>query len=308
MDSSVRAAVRRGAGSGRQLKAGSGIIFHERLSTHEPRQTLDTPEHRWIPAQLDRIVRRLGQLQQSEAGYDDAYRDCLDLSLGPRIEVDPLHLSAKRISLLHEYWCYLALLRLVSEVVGAHGRVDELFSIRQQGLHVLLEKGRKTTVPFDIADGRKISVSYNARFQGDSYIFAQKLDLPISFEDPNWHPLHLLLDAKYRVEGSPEYKERYGTPGPPEDAINVLHLIATQFLTARRVTCATVTCDTRWLRQRPCFLTEKRPKMNLRPVSYGKHCAESPWGLFPCYPVTSSTCGNGSNPVSVAADGLWQTG
>jgi hypothetical protein len=31
------------------------------------------------------------------------------------------------------------------------------------------------------------------------------------------------LDAKYRLERSPDYRKRYGTEGPPEDALNVLH-------------------------------------------------------------------------------------
>jgi predicted component of viral defense system (DUF524 family) len=274
VDSSVRSAVRRGAGSGRRIELGDGLAVCERLPAHQPRQTLDTPEHRWLRIQLDRIGRRLGRLRLIEQdrrqsdrrtrvlreldglkarvarlrrlepiaaaegtpssgfaslqlmaapGYHEAYVACLILSLGLRIEGGPLRLSAKRISLLYEYWCYLALLRLVSEVTGAKAGAEELFSIRQQGLHVLLEKGRKTTVPFKTTAGRKVSVCYNPLFSNDSYLISQKPDLLITFGDDHWRPLHLLLDAKYRVEGAPEYTERYGTPGPPEDAINVLH-------------------------------------------------------------------------------------
>lgn len=274
IDSSVRSAVRQGAGSGCCIDLEDGITVRERLPAHQPRQTLDTSEHRWLAAQLDRILRRLGRLRREEQdwresdrrdrilgeldalkariaplrrlepitaaegppspgfaslqlmtapGYHEAYRACLVLSLGLRIEGGPLRLSAKRISLLYEYWCYLALLRLVSEVTGAEIRPDELFSIRQHGLHVLLEKGRKTTVSFKTAAGRKLSVSYNPLFSNDSYLIAQKPDLLITFEDEHWRPLHLLLDAKYRIDASPRYRERYGAPGPPEDAINILH-------------------------------------------------------------------------------------
>ncbi len=42
-------------------------------------------------------------------------------------------------------------------------------------------------------------------------------------EDRGWPRLHLVLDAKYRLDDSPEHIDRYGAPGPPEDAINVLH-------------------------------------------------------------------------------------
>lgn len=274
IDSWVRSAVRRGTGSGRRLALGDGLAVRERLPALQPRQTLNTAEHRWLAAQLDRILRRLGRLRREEQGrresdrrnrvlqeldalkartarlrrlepiaaaeghplpgfaslqlmtvpgYRQAYRACLILALGLRIEGGPFQLSAKRISLLYEYWCYLALVQLVSEVTGTKARADELFSVRQQGLHVLLEKGRKTTVSFEASAGRKISVSYNPLFGGDSHLIAQKPDLLITFEDAHWRPLHLLLDAKYRVDGSSEYKGRYGTAGPPEDAINVLH-------------------------------------------------------------------------------------
>jgi len=274
IDSSVRAAVRRGIGSGQRIRLDSGLAVHERLPAEKPRQTLNTPEHRWLATQIDRILRRLGRLRREEQdwrkserrdrvlselealktriarlrrlepikeavgtpspgfaslqlmttpGYREAYRACLILSLGLRIEGGPLHLSAKRISLLYEYWCYLALLRLVSELTDAAVEPKELFSIQRQGLHVLLEKGRTTTVPFETSTGRKISVTYNPLFSDDSYLVAQKPDLLITFEDEHWEPLHLLLDAKYRVDGSTDYAERYGTPGPPESAINVLH-------------------------------------------------------------------------------------
>ena len=274
VDSSVRSAVRRGLGSGCSIELEGGLTVRERLPAQQPRQTLDTAEHRWLAAQLDRILRRLGRLRREEQdwresdrrdrtlgelealkgriarlrrlepiaaaggapspgfaslqlmtapGYHEAYRACLVLSLGLRVEGGPLRLSVKRISLLYEYWCYLAVLQLVSEVTRAEIRPNELFSIRQQGLHVLLEKGHKTTVAFNTEAGRKISVTYNPRFADDSYLVAQKPDLLVTFADEHWRPLHLLLDAKYRIDGSSGYLERYGTPGPPEDAINILH-------------------------------------------------------------------------------------
>jgi hypothetical protein len=40
---------------------------------------------------------------------------------------------------------------------------------------------------------------------------------------PDGSAARVVLDAKYRVTADPEYVERYGSPGPPEDALNVLH-------------------------------------------------------------------------------------
>ena len=39
-------------------------------------------------------------------GYREAYRTCMTLSLGLRLEGGPLQLSVKDLNLLYEYWCY----------------------------------------------------------------------------------------------------------------------------------------------------------------------------------------------------------
>lgn len=159
----------------------------------------------------------------SAPGYREAYRCCLVLSMGLRIEGGAVRLSVKDINLLYEYWCYLALLRLVSEETGLPIPGKELFTIKQQGLQVMLQKGRTSAVEFDTSGGRKITIAYNPRFKGDSFLIPQQPDVLITLNDPKWPNLHLILDAKYRIDASPEYKRRYITEGPPEDALNVLH-------------------------------------------------------------------------------------
>ena len=51
----------------------------------------------------------------------EAYRACLVLSLGLRIEGGPLALSVKDLSLLYEYWCYLATARTAHRYGHADG-------------------------------------------------------------------------------------------------------------------------------------------------------------------------------------------
>lgn len=52
----------------------------------------------------------------------------------------------------------------------------------------------------------------------------QRPDVLVAVEVEGWRsPFEILLDAKYRVDASPEYVERHGGPGPPEDAVNALH-------------------------------------------------------------------------------------
>lgn len=156
-------------------------------------------------------------------GYRKAYRCCLILAMGLRIEGGPIRLSVKDLSLLYEYWCYLALLRLVAEETGQPIPTKDFFNISQQGLHVLLQKGSAKAIRFNTNGGRRITVAYNPLFKGDAVLIPQQPDMLITFDDPNWPKLHLLLDAKYRVDASPDYKNRYLTSGPPEDALNVLH-------------------------------------------------------------------------------------
>jgi len=211
---------------------------------HEESMLQDCPRRRRILEELDAFestIARLGRLEPfaltegeppsgfaslqllGAPGYREAYQACLVLACGLRIEGGPLRLSTKDLSLLYEYWCYLALLRLVSEVTDVPISAERLFAIRRAGVHVLLEKGRETAVPFGLAGGRQITVTYNRQFSGDSYLIAQQPDILITFSNPGWRPLHLILDAKYRVDGSPDYLQSYGSYGPPEDALNLLH-------------------------------------------------------------------------------------
>jgi hypothetical protein len=274
VDASIRVAVRRGAGFGEFLPLANGPLVRQHLDERRPRPTLDTPEHRWLAAQLDRIRRRLGELMQHEAtqpsnerrkqtreelthlesriaqlrrleplasaegqpspgfaslqligapGYREAYQACIILSLGLRLTDGILQLSVKDLGLLYEYWCYLALLRLIAEETGRDIPPETLLAITQQGLQVLLKKGQQTTVNFDTQHGRRVQATYNPVFAGDPMLIPQQPDMVVSIADQDWPKLHLLLDAKYRLDASPEYQNRYRSPGPPEDAVNVLH-------------------------------------------------------------------------------------
>jgi hypothetical protein len=66
-------------------------------------------------------------------------------------------------------------------------------------------------------------VTYNPRFQNEPLPVAQQPDVVLSTFDRDWPKVRLVVDAKYRIDGSREYIARYGSPGPPDDAINVLH-------------------------------------------------------------------------------------
>lgn len=156
-------------------------------------------------------------------GYKEAYRACLILSLGLRIEGGPFKLSLKDLSVLYEYWCYLATVQLIAEEAGQSIPAEKLVKIRNNGIQVLLERGKTTSVPFEGEDNRKITVSYNPQFSGEDMLVPQQPDLLISLEEDGWPKVHLVLDAKYRLDTSENYRSHYGSLGPPEDAINIMH-------------------------------------------------------------------------------------
>jgi hypothetical protein len=170
----------------------------------------------------------------SAPGYREAYKCCLILSLGLRLSGGPVRLSLKDLSLLYEYWCYLSMIKLVAELTGKQIPVHDLLAVEQNGLRVLLQKGREKTVPFDMNDGRHLAVTYNPRFQNEPLLVAQQPDIVISIFDRDWPKVRLVVDAKYRIENSNAYVERYYSPGPPDDAVNVLHRYRDAILDAER--------------------------------------------------------------------------
>lgn len=276
IDSTVRRHLRKQVLGKQTIASANGLVLPERVPEHRAHPTLDTPEHRWLAAQVDRIRRRLGVLicterarqrsypserrgkaveeltalesqvalwsrlepidaasqnpppgftslqLMSAAGYREAFRACLTLGMGLRITGGPMQLSVKDLHQLYEYWCFLAVLRCVSQEFGTKIDPRDLISVEQDGLRVRLRQGKSTRVTFPLGDGRQLAVTYNPQL-GAHGLVPQKPDILLSVTDKNWPEVHLVLDAKYRLDASPEYAKSYKTPGPPEDALNAMH-------------------------------------------------------------------------------------
>ncbi|HHW61228.1 MAG TPA: DUF2357 domain-containing protein [Syntrophomonadaceae bacterium] len=221
-------------------------IIQQRLNriSLEERELKSTPRRRKAWQELKDMEKRVLRLQNLEPiaaasgevpagfaslqllglpGYQEAYTNCLALSLGLRIEGGPLQLSLKDLNLLYEYWCYLALLRIISEETGQAVPVKDLFAIQQMGLKVLLNRGKEQRVRFASTGDRQITATYNPSFQGKAMLIPQRPDMVITLENEDWPATHLVLDAKYRWETADDYVKRYNSEGPPEDALNAMH-------------------------------------------------------------------------------------
>lgn len=159
---------------------------------------------------------------EAKAGYREAHRACSMLLQGLRVDGGPVGLSVKDIPALYEYWCYLTVIKLIAKITGEPIPVRELFSVKQNGLRVRLQRGTSHTVKF-ATGGRVLEVTYNPEYKGEAFILPQKPDMVLTIHDPQWPTMQLVIDAKYRLETSPAYVKRYGSPGPPQASIDALH-------------------------------------------------------------------------------------
>jgi hypothetical protein len=159
---------------------------------------------------------------QNKPGYREAYRACLVLLKGLRVEGGPVGLSMKEIHRLYEYWCYLALLRMLAKITGEPVPVRQLFSVEPDGLKLSLKRGVSHTVQFPTGD-RLLELTYNPKYDGDAFVLPQQPDLVLSLHQPHWPIMRIVIDAKYRINYDPRYVKQFGSPGPPQDTIDALH-------------------------------------------------------------------------------------
>lgn len=276
VDSGIRSALMRHAQRGLAGVVVAGVPMPHRITERRAQPTLDTPEHRWLATQVDRIRQRLAELIVAErgrgdappparkvailaelrglearvsrwyeleplkaaqgpppigfaslqllsaAGYREAYRACMTLAMGLRLEGGPLQLSLKDLHELYEHWCYLALLRLIAEESKAPIDPRAILVVKDRGLSVDLKKGKESKVPFRLKNDRHLTVRYSPSMRQGALV-PQRPDMLLTLEHPDWPAVHLVLDAKYRVDTSPKYLKAYGVAGPPEDALNAMH-------------------------------------------------------------------------------------
>lgn len=160
---------------------------------------------------------------QGSPGYREAYHACVALSQGLRLTGGPVELSLKRLHQLYEYWCYLATVRLVADILDEPIPVRQLLSVDHDGLLVRLKKGRTQSVLFRQGEGAEIEVVYSPKFSGSDFLLSQEPDISLSLRRAGWPNVRLVMDAKYRLDDSEQHVRRMGVPAPPADAINVLH-------------------------------------------------------------------------------------
>lgn len=153
-------------------------------------------------------------------GYRDAYRILTELRLGLNVAGDALGLQTKDIHDLYELWAFIEVVRHVARYTLTAPDPATLISHYRGGLRIDLKAGKLSEVPL-AGDFRSFTVSYNRVYPGQTG--DQKPDIVIRVREDGHPDLIVVLDAKYRVDATEDYRNRYGAPGPPIDAINALH-------------------------------------------------------------------------------------
>lgn len=153
-------------------------------------------------------------------GYQDAYRILTGLRLGLAVSGSALELQTKDIHELYELWCYLSVVELVAAHTNTERETAQLVKHYKGALRVDLQAGKQSEIPLH-GNLRTFHIAYNRAFPGDTG--EQKPDIVIRVEEQGRPDLVVVLDAKYRVDATDQFRKAHGAPGPPIDAINALH-------------------------------------------------------------------------------------
>ncbi|MEY1676079.1 DUF2357 domain-containing protein [Gordonia sp. ABKF26] len=157
---------------------------------------------------------------QGQPGYREAYQALLRLNMSLIVGGEAINIPIRDISELYEIWCFLSVVHQVSQVLGATVDIFDLVELRDTGVRLTVVPGARSTVSVE-TDTCKARVTYNREYTMRSG--PQRPDIVVEIMRDDMPPVLLLLDAKYRLDTTPDYVQTFGCPGPPADAIGQLH-------------------------------------------------------------------------------------
>lgn len=155
------------------------------------------------------------------SGYKDLYKYYLMLQKGLSINSNIFTLSMKELSVLYEYWCFIKINSLLKKKYKLIS--TDVLKLNKDGVYVTLKKGKEASFKYlNPKTNEEFIVYYNAG--RDSKTVSQKPDNILSIcKDGNLKAYEFIFDAKYKIDTSSKYKEKYNTPGPKEEDINTMH-------------------------------------------------------------------------------------
>lgn len=231
-----------------RLEVIAGVLDREAMGTGGQRSGIRRQAER---AEIGHIVRSIGHMLTTPAiaaasarpqsgppsltllsapGYREAHQILTALRLALQLGGESLQYQSKDVHDLYEIWCFLRVVGIVADVTGASIATSGLIQHYRGGLRVGLRAGARSDV--DVPDGRRLlTVSYNRSYPGQTG--TQKPDIVVRVREEGAPDLVIVLDAKYRVDASSEYRSSFGAPGPPIEAVNALHRYRDAIVTRR---------------------------------------------------------------------------
>ncbi|MEG2743940.1 MAG: DUF2357 domain-containing protein, partial [Clostridium sp.] len=155
------------------------------------------------------------------SGYREIYKYYLMLQKGLNINSNVMTLSIKELSELYEYWCFIkinSLLQKKYKLISA-----DFLKIHKTGINVSLIKGDSSCLKYkNPRTGETFEVLYNRGRL--SKTVAQKPDNILSInKDGSEKAYEFIFDAKYKIDTTEDYKEKYHGVGPKTEDINTMH-------------------------------------------------------------------------------------
>ena len=155
------------------------------------------------------------------SGYKEIYKYYLMLQKGLNINSNIFAISMKDLPLLYEYWCFIkinSLLRKRYKLISS-----DFVKVNNEGIVVALRKGKSSTLVYENPRTKeKFRVLYNTNTLSGT--INQKPDNILSIDKgKNTMIYEFIFDAKYKMESSENYKNRYGGIGPKEEDVNTMH-------------------------------------------------------------------------------------
>jgi hypothetical protein len=115
----------------------------------------------------------------------------------------------------------LTVVRTVGEVLGV--APEPALRAAARGVALTLRSGHAAAARLRGPDGTVVRIAHAPRLDAAPALLAQRPDLLLTVVRPGGQARLFVLDAKYRRDDSAAYRRRHGAPGPPEDALGVLH-------------------------------------------------------------------------------------
>lgn len=156
-------------------------------------------------------------------GYRDAaqvlrlVRQRLSLGEGGRVRA---HVQA--LHRLYEAWAWLAVVEALGAATGRRVPAHRLVREDATGTRLRLRVG-PSRLTFPAPDGGRLTLRHAPRLGDAPALLAQQPDIVLQHRSPRGAERWLVLDAKYRLDRTDGYAERYGLPGPPAPVLADLH-------------------------------------------------------------------------------------